>query len=33
MKYYDNNGYNIVWFNMKDYLKQYKLNKLINNLS
>jgi len=32
MKYYDDRAYNIVWFNMKEYLKRYKLDKLISNL-
>jgi hypothetical protein len=30
MKYLDDRSHNVVWFNMKEYLKGYKLNKLIN---
>lgn len=29
---HDDRAYNVVWFNMKEYLKRYKLDKLINNL-
>ena len=32
MKYLDDRAHNVVWFNMKEYLKGYKLEKLICNL-
>jgi hypothetical protein len=32
MKYLDDRAHNVIWFNTKEYLKSYKLNKLINNL-
>lgn len=32
IKYQDDRAHHVVWFNMKEYLKGYKLNKLINTI-